>query len=395
LPRLRRSDCSRPGLTRHGRGRGYEYRDPGGEIVRDPDVLDRVRALAIPPAWTRVWICLDPLGHLQATGTDAAGRKQYLYHEDWRVRRDREKFDRMLEFAERLPRLRRLTARMLEGEGLRRDRVLAGAVRLLDLGFFRIGSESYAEENDTFGLATMRKGHVRLAPGHALVFDYPAKGGRRRIQSVVDAAVYGLVGDLKRRRNGGELLAYRAGNRWVDVTSTDINEFIREHARGPFTAKDFRTWNATVLAAVALGVARNAAATPTGRKRAKSLAVQEVARYLGNTSAVCRSSYIDPRVFDRFDAGATIGPLIEDLGGEPPGEPRIQNRIDAAVRELLAGSGSLNGADPLRSERGGESARVSRPVRPRAAADVRPQRSARARRTERPRRARRNADPAA
>jgi DNA topoisomerase IB len=351
LPRLRRSDCSQPGIRRRRRGRGYEYRDPGGELVRDPDVLARIRALAIPPAWEEVWICLDPLGHLQATGTDAAGRKQYLYHEQWRARRDREKFDRMLEFAWRLPRLRRLTVRMLEGDDLTRERVLAGAVRLLDLGFFRIGSESYAEENETFGLATMRKTHVRLGPGHALVFDYPAKGGRRRVQSVVDPAVYDLVGDLKRRRNGRELLAYRGGGGWVDVTSSGINDFIREQAGGPFTAKDFRTWNATVLAAVALGVARSASATTTGRKRAKSLAVHEVARYLGNTPAVCRASYIDPRVFDRFDAGSTIGSLIEELGGAIPGQPGIENRIDAAVRELLHSNGSANGAVPSRSTR--------------------------------------------
>ena len=227
-----------------------------------------------------MWICPDPLGHLQATGIDSAGRKQYLYHEQWRARRDREKFDRMLAFAGRLPRLRRATTALLEGKDLTRERVLAGAVRLLDLGFFRIGSESYAEANETFGLATMRKTHVRLAPECALVFDYAAKGGQRRVQSVVDPAVYGLVEALKRRRNGRELLAYRTARAWVDITSTDINDFIRQQAGGPFTAKDFRTWNATVLAAAALGVARGAAGTKTGRRRAKSLAVDEVARYL-------------------------------------------------------------------------------------------------------------------
>jgi DNA topoisomerase IB len=363
--------------------------------VRDPDVLDRVRRLAVPPAWTGVWICLDPLGHLQATGTDAAGRKQYLYHDRWRSRRDREKFDRMIELAGRLPRLRKRITRMLDGDELTRERVLAGAVRLLDLGFFRIGSESYAEENDTFGLATMRKAHVRLVPDHALVFDYPAKGGRRRVQSVVDPAVYDLVGDLKRRRNGHELLAYRDARGWVDVTSADINDFIREQAGGPFTAKDFRTWNATVLAAVALGMARGAAATPTARKRAKALAIQEVARYLGNTPAVCRTSYIDPRVFDRFDAGATIGALIEELGGEAPGDPRIQNRIDAAVRDLLAPSGALNGTSPLASASRRPSAEISRPARPRGAADARPRRSARARQTRSRHPARRSAGPAA
>jgi DNA topoisomerase IB len=306
--------------------------------LRDSRTIERIRALAIPPAWADVWICPDPLGHLQATGIDSAGRKQYLYHEQWREQRDREKFDRMLEFAGRLPRLRRATANLLEGKGLSRERVLAGAVRLLDLGFFRIGSESYADANETFGLATMRKTHVRLAPECALVFDYAAKGGRRRVQSVVDPTVYGLVEALKRRRNGHELLAYRTTRGWADVTSTDINDFIRQVAGGPFTAKDFRTWNATVLAAAALGVARGAAETKTGRRRAKSLAVNEVSRYLGNTPTVCRTSYIDPRVFDRFDAGVTIGPLVERLGGAVLGDPETQARIDAAVRELLNGA---------------------------------------------------------
>jgi DNA topoisomerase-1 len=337
VARLKRSDCSQPGISRRGRGRGFEYRDATGTPLRDSRAIERIRALAIPPAWADVWICPDPLGHLQATGIDSAGRKQYLYHEQWRARRDREKFDRMLAFAGRLPRLRRGTTALLEGEDLTRERVLAGAVRLLDLGFFRIGSESYAEENETFGIATIRKTHVRLAPECALVFDYAAKGGQRRVQSVVDPAVYGLVEALKRRRNGHELLAYRTARAWVDVTSTDINDFIRLVAGGPFTAKDFRTWNATVLAAAALGVARGAAATKTGRQRAKSLAVNEVARYLGNTPTVCRSSYIDPRVFDRFDAGVTIGPLVERLGGVVVGNSEIQARIDAAVRELLDG----------------------------------------------------------
>ena len=202
VARFRRSDCSQPGISRRGRGRGFEYRDATGAPLRDPRAIERIRALAIPPAWADVWICPDPLGHLQATGVDSAGRKQYLYHEQWRARRDREKFDRMLAFAGRLSRLRRATTALLEGQDLTRERVLAGAVRLLDLGFFRIGSESYAEENETFGLATMRKTHVRLGPECALVFDYAAKGGHRRVQSVVDPAVYGLVDALKRRRNG-------------------------------------------------------------------------------------------------------------------------------------------------------------------------------------------------
>ena len=339
MPRLRRADCSRPGIIRRRRGRGFEYRDPSGELVTDGEALTRIRALAIPPAWRDVWICVDPLGHLQATGVDAAGRKQYRYHDLWRVRRDREKFDRMLEFAARLPHLRHAVVRLLAGDGLTRERVLACAIRLLDLGFFRIGTETYAETNESFGLATMRRSHVRLGRGHTITFDYPAKGQKRRMQSVVDPDVYAVLQALKGRRGTPELLAYeRPSGGFADVTSDEINDFLREQAGGPFTAKDFRTWNATVLAAVSLAVASPAAVrSATARKRAKSLAVREVARYLGNTPAVCRASYIDPRVFDRFDSGVTVAGALELLGGNGDGRIDVgtQDAVDRAVLALL------------------------------------------------------------
>jgi DNA topoisomerase IB len=209
-------------------------------------------------------------------------------------------------------------------------------VRLLDRGFFRVGGEQYAEENETYGLATMLKRHVRLEERNVLVFDYVAKSGKRRLQSIVDPDVYRLVSELKGRRGGGpELLAYRDGRRWRDVRSSDINEHVKELAQGDFSAKDFRTWNATVLAAVALAVSGRAAASPTARKRAKARAVQEVSFYLGNTPAVCRASYIDPRVFDRFDAGVTIGGALDSLGDADLGEPAFQGPVEQAVLDLL------------------------------------------------------------
>jgi DNA topoisomerase I len=338
MPRLRRSDCSKPGISRRRRGRGFEYRRETGEVVQEPVELDRIRSLAIPPAWTNVWICADPWGHLQATGIDAAGRRQYLYHPAWRQRRNREKFERMLEFAAALPRMRRLTDERLSREGLGRDRVLSCAVRLLDRGFFRIGSESYAEVNNTYGLATMLRSHVSLHGDGTVRFDYLAKGGTRRIQSVVDEDVFDVVAALKRRRSGGpELLAYRNGRRWVDVHSSDINEYIRELTNGgDFSAKDFRTWNATVLAATSLAVLGGRATSPTARKRVVSLAVAEVARYLGNTPAVCRASYIDPTVIDRFNAGQTIADALDRLPLELP-QPERQRRIEQAVCRLLDG----------------------------------------------------------
>ncbi len=336
--RLRRSSCSAPGLTRRRTGRGFTYYDAEGNRVTDPEVLERIKGLVLPPAWTDVWICVDPRGHLQATGVDARGRRQYRYHDAWRVHRDREKFDHMLDFAHALPRLREQVATNLCTEGMPRERVLACATRLLDLGFFRIGTEGYAEENQTYGLATMHKQHVTVS-GDTVTFDYVSKAGKRRVQSVVDPEVVEVVQALKRRRGGKpELLAWNEDGRWVDVKSADINAYVKECTGGEFTAKDFRTWNATVLAAVALAVSAQVR-SETGRKRAVTRAVKEVAHYLGNTPAVCRSSYIDPRVIDRFNEGRTIRPALEGLGLSPVADPTAtlitQGAIEAAVLDLL------------------------------------------------------------
>ncbi len=335
MTRLRRADCAQPGLTRRRHGRGFTYLDVDGRPIRDRDALTRVRTLAIPPAWQDVWICPHPNGHLQAVGTDAAGRRQYLYHPDWSVRRSQEKFDRMLGFARTLPDVRAAVAESLEAPTLSKERVLACAVRLLDLGFFRVGGEEYADGNGSYGLATLEKRHVQLLGEHRLVFDYVAKSGKRRLQGLVDPLVYDTAAELKRRRRGGDaFLAYR-DTRWVDVRSVDINAFIKELAGPDYSAKDFRTWHATVLAAVGLGISTHAA-TKTARKRAISRAVQEVALYLGNTPAVCRSSYIDPRVVDRYLAGQTIARALESPNWPlEPDAPATQGPIEEAVLDLL------------------------------------------------------------
>jgi DNA topoisomerase-1 len=337
MPRLRRSDCAIAGIKRRNRGRGFEYVDPDGERIEDPDVVERIRALAIPPGWEDVWICADPLGHIQATGMDARGRKQYRYHDLWRERRDRQKFDAMLDFGRTLPKLRDRVERDLRKRRISRERVLACAVRLLDRGFFRIGSEDYAEENETYGLATMRKRHVTV-DGSTVVFDYEAKGGKRRVQVVGDRSIAGLVKTLRARRGGGhELLAYRNGSSWRDIRSTEINDYIQETLREGHSAKDFRTWNATVLAAVVLAASARERdlGTKGSRARAKRDAVKQVARYLGNTPAVCRASYIDPRVFDRFDGGLTVGGVFERLPEDPAGWPQVQGPIEKAVLDLI------------------------------------------------------------
>lgn len=336
MPRLRRADCSKPGISRRRRGRGWEYRASDGSKVGDAETLQRIRDLAIPPAWTDVWICPHPNGHLQAVGTDAAGRRQYRYHDHWRTRRDGEKFDRMLDFARSLPALREVCADHLAADGLGRERVLATATRMLDLGFFRIGSDSYAEDNESYGLTTMHRGHVSV-DGDVLEFDYPAKGGKRRVQSLVDPDVRDVVARLKRRRHPDpQLLAYKDGRRWVDVTSRDVNDYLKAVCGQDVSAKDFRTWNATVLASVAVAVSAPASRAKTTGKRAVARAVREVAHYLGNTPAVCRASYIDPRVFDRYLSGWTIAGALDRLGAEAAfGALSTQGEIERAVLDLL------------------------------------------------------------
>jgi DNA topoisomerase-1 len=351
VPRLRRSNCAAPGIARRRRGRGFEYRDCAGERIDDPEVLERISELAIPPAWREVWICMDPLGHLQATGRDAAGRKQYLYHQRWRAHRDRQKFDSMLAFGQALPRLRRRVARELGHKRvgdrltvneLTRERVLACAVRLLDLGFFRIGPEDYAERNESYGLTTMLREHVTIGE-HELIFDFPAKSGQQRVQEIADEDSLAVVAALKRRRGGSQLLAHRTAEGWVELHADELNAYIKQHTAGPFTAKDFRTWNATVLAAVALAEGPPGSGR-TARERAVSRAVKTVAAYLGNTPAVCRASYVDPRVIDRYHAGVTIADVLDELPAEGPdlADARVRRRIEVAVLDLLTDVSSVD-----------------------------------------------------
>ncbi|MBX6357761.1 MAG: DNA topoisomerase IB [Micromonosporaceae bacterium] len=304
--RLRRSDLSRPGYTRRPRGRGFAYYDPAGELVTDPQVLGRLRGLVIPPAWRAVWIAPDPAGHIQATGVDAAGRKQYLYHPVWRAQRDEAKFDHILEVAGRLPRLRRRVGQDLAGRGLTRARVLATTARLLDCGLFRVGGDEYASGDDaTYGVATLRPEHVRLERGR-VVFAYPAKGGIERTHVVGDPDVRKVLQALRRRRAGRDrLLAYWTERRWRDVHSDDVNAYLREASGCEMTAKDFRTWHATVQAARMLA-AVGPDGSATRRKRAVAQVMREVSGLLGNTPAVAKASYVDPRVVDLFHDGVVL-----------------------------------------------------------------------------------------
>jgi DNA topoisomerase IB len=315
-----------------GAGRGFAYRDADGDRVNDEETLGRIRELAIPPAWKEVWICPDPLGHLQATGIDAAGRKQYLYHRRWQERQAERKFAIVREFAAALPRLRRAVTVDLRRQEMPRERALACAVRLLDLGFFRVGGEVYAEENDSYGLATVQREHVTVKSDE-VIFDFPAKSGQRRVQSIRDPAARRAIEVMRRRRSGPEdLLAWRENRKWRDLRSDDVNAYIQETIGERFSAKDFRTWHGTVLAAVELA-GEPAPSSEAQAKRSINAAVERVADALGNTPAVCRRSYIDPRAIERFRDGETISPKAS-LNGRMTAKART--RLEREVRSLVS-----------------------------------------------------------
>ncbi|GIE51425.1 DNA topoisomerase [Amorphoplanes nipponensis] len=310
--RLRRSRLDQPGYGRRRSGKGFRYLDTdGATTLRDPEALARIKELVIPPAWTDVWINTDPHGHIQATGQDAAGRKQYVYHPRWRTARDEKKFEHALEIAERLPELRSRLCADLSGRGLTRDRVLAAVARLLDMGMFRVGSDQYArrDEDPSYGLSTLLPEHVRVRGG-CVVLEFTGKSGVEHANPVEDGEVCQVLRDLKRRRRGKQrLFAYwdPAARRWREIRADDVNAYLREISGEEMTAKDFRTWHGTVKAAEELAAA-GPQETKTGRKKAVAHAMKEVAELLGNTPAVARSSYVDPRVVESFEKGETVDP---------------------------------------------------------------------------------------
>jgi DNA topoisomerase-1 len=333
--RLRRSDVHAPGWTRRRAGRGFAYYDSDGVLVKD-DRLDRLRALAIPPAWKDVWICPWPNGHIQAVGTDAAGRRQYRYHDEWRVKRDAAKHERVLEISHQLPDVRDGVVAALRTRGLNRERVLACGVRLLDLGAFRVGSEQYAEANGTFGLATLRRDHVDVR-GERVFFHYTAKGGIDREIELVDRPTATVVRQLLERppEQGEELLGYALSDgTWHDVTSDEINAYLREISGAEITAKDFRTWTATVMMAVALAEAPPPTSR-TARNRVVREAYARVSEQLGNTPAVCKASYVDPRVVDRFEHGETIADVLQEAA-HAPDDRTAQRTVEGGVCALLS-----------------------------------------------------------
>jgi DNA topoisomerase IB len=299
---LTRSDPRGPGISRAripGEAAAWRYLNPDGTPVTDQITITRIRGLAIPPAWTKVWISPDPLGHIQATGADSRGRTQYRYHPVWRKQRDSQKFEHMLRFAAALPGLRAATLHDLHRRDLDRDRITATAVRLLDLGLFRLGSERYAELDHHYGAVTLEKRHVSLHRDSA-TFDYIAKEGKRRTITVTDKPVLATLRALEHSGNDLDaLFAFADGGTWRPLHSHDVSGYIANRSGGHFTAKEFRTWNATVLMALLLANA-GPAASDRAATRVISAGVRGVAEWLGDTPTVARSSYIDPRVIDRY-----------------------------------------------------------------------------------------------
>ncbi|WOF23306.1 DNA topoisomerase IB [Microbacterium betulae] len=333
MVRLRRTSPEERGWTRRRSGPGFAYLDEHGERLPE-DAVARVTGLVIPPAWTDVWITPHVNGHLQAVGTDDAGRRQYLYHPQWRARRDAEKFDRVLGFGEALGRSRPRILEDLSRRGMPPERACATAVRLLDLGCFRIGDDVYADRHGSFGLTTLERGHVRRA-GEALVFRFTGKSGVGHRIEIDDAAV-GRAIDAMRRRGDGEatLLSFRDRGGWHRLTPALVNDYVRASTGVEATAKDFRTWHATVLAAATLAEHGEQAASATARRRAVAATMRDVAAFLGNTPAVTRTSYVDPRVVSAYDEGRTIARAVR---GRHADDDARQLAVERATLRLIRG----------------------------------------------------------
>ena len=330
---LRYATDARPGITRRRSGRGFSYRDPDGDLIRDRTVLARIRALAIPPAWTAVWICPWPNGHIQATGRDARGRKQYRYHTRWHDRRGTDKFDRMLTFADALPAIRARCDSDLARPGLPREKVLAAVVRLLELTLIRVGNDAYARLNRSFGLTTLRDRHARIV-GSAIRFRFRGKSGVQHEVGLCDRRLAGVVRRCQ-ELPGQELFQYVGDDGEVrDVTSEDVNDYLRDATEGSFTAKDFRTWAGTLLAYRALR-ALQPVAGEQGARRAVVEAIRLTADQLGNTPAVARGSYVHPAVLEAYLEGSLGGALVEAAEDQVLPPPGAEPGEEQAVIELL------------------------------------------------------------
>lgn len=305
MPRLRRTSPDQPGWTRRRAGKGFTYLDQDGNRL-GPEEVRRCKELVIPPAWEDVWITPHPNGHLQAVGTDDAGRRQYLYHPYWRTSRDAAKFERIIDFGKAMSTARERVLTDLGTEGMSQERACAVAVRLLDLGYFRIGNDVYTDTNGSFGLTTLLREHVAKRKGRVR-FCFVGKSGVEHTIEIDDEPTIEALDVMRARRGGGDrLLAWKDGRRWRTLDASQVNDYVREATGIEATAKDFRTWHATVIAAAALASTDEPGETKASRKRAVSATMKEVAEFLGNTPTLARTAYVDPRVVDAYEKGRTI-----------------------------------------------------------------------------------------
>jgi DNA topoisomerase-1 len=331
--RLRYVSDAERGFTRRRRGKSFTYLRPSGEVVRDPATLARIRALAIPPAWKDVWICPTANGHIQATGRDARGRKQYRYHPRWREAQDQHKYERIVAFAQTLPKIRRTVARHLRKRGLPREKVLAATVKLLETTLIRVGNEEYARDNDSFGLTTMQDEHVAIR-GATIRFDFRGKHGIEHEIDLKDRRLAEIV-HACRELPGHELFQYVDETGEVrDVGSGDVNDYLRQISGEDFTAKDFRTWAGTALAAQALQEFRDFDSN-AGAKRNVTKAIEHVAERLGNTQAICRRCYVHPAVIDAYMDRSLVEMLKQRTEKELRGTLHRLSSEEAAVLALL------------------------------------------------------------
>ncbi len=331
--RLRKSVLTGPGITRVRRGKGFSYQGPDGAPLSDDKAVARIKGLVIPPAWKKVWISPYPNGHIQAVGTDVAGRRQYLYHQAWQDEKAEEKFDRALEMSKRLPAWRAAIAQDLDGRGYTRDRVLALALHLVDLGYFRAGGEQYAEDNESHGLATLLCEHVTVRRG-AVAFDFPAKSGVRRTLEIEDPAVVKATRSLlKRDCPSTRFLVSRSASGWKELHADDLNAKFKELVGDDYTIKDLRTWHGTVLAAAAF-VDADPPDSKRVIKRVEAAVMKEVSEGLGNTPAVARSSYVDPRVVTGYEKGQTIAAAFK-RAQRTRDAARKQEILEKATRTLI------------------------------------------------------------
>lgn len=332
MARLRTVTPTSKGWTRRRAGKGFTYLDAEGHKL-PPDEVERLKSLAIPPAWQDVWICPFANGHLQAVGTDDAGRRQYLYHPQWREERDADKFDRVIVASEKLPQARRRVTRDLRSDGMPLNRACATAVRLLDLGYFRIGNDVYTDTNGSFGLTTLERQHVK-GVSDGLRFTFVGKSGITHDMTVSDPDVTAALQTMRARRDGTQrLLAWKDEDAtWHPLTAAEVNDYLAEVFDHELTAKDFRTWHATVHAAVSLAASPEPGDTAASQKRAIKEAVEEVSDYLGNTPTVAKSAYIDPRVIEAYEDGQTIS--VPASTSRKSAAAR-QSDVEKAVRGLL------------------------------------------------------------